>query len=95
MKKEIHPEYRPVVFHDVAADFKMVVRSTAETKDKIQLDGKEYPVVKFEISSASHPFFTGQQKYVDTLGRVERFQKKFGGDYFAKPAAKKGTKGKG
>jgi large subunit ribosomal protein L31 len=89
MKKGIHPEYRPVVFYDVAADFKLLTYSTAHTKDTITLDGQEYPMVKLEISSASHPFFTGQQKFVDTLGRVERFQKKFGDDYFKKPAQKK------
>jgi large subunit ribosomal protein L31 len=89
MKKEGHPKYRSVVFYDVGADFKLLTRSTASTSDTIELDGKEYPCVKIEISSASHPFFTGQQKFVDTLGRVERFQKKFGGEYFSQPKKKK------
>ncbi len=89
MKKKIHPEYRDVVFHDVEADYKILTRSTIKTKDTITLDGKEYPLVKLDISSASHPFFTGTEKFLDTTGRVERFQKKFGGDYFSKPQRKK------
>lgn len=89
MKKGIHPEYREVVFLDQEADFKILTRSTIKSKEKITLDGKEYPLVKLEISSASHPFFTGTEKFIDTAGRVERFQKKFGGEYFAKPSKKK------
>ncbi|MEE9296120.1 MAG: type B 50S ribosomal protein L31 [Phycisphaerae bacterium] len=92
MKKGIHPEYRPVVFRDVGADFQMLTRSTIKTKDTVTLDGVEYPLVKLDISSASHPFFTGQQKFVDTMGRVQRFQTKFGGEYF-KSADKKGKPG--
>ena len=92
MKKDIHPKYRPVVFFDVAADFKMVTGSCVKTKDTIEHEGKEYPLVKLEISSASHPFFTGQEKFVDAMGRVERFQKKFGGEYFKKPEKKKAPK---
>ncbi|MCB9849772.1 MAG: type B 50S ribosomal protein L31 [Phycisphaerales bacterium] len=94
MKKEIHPKYREVVFHDVEADYKILTRSTIQTKDTISLDGKEYPLVKLEISSASHPYFTGAEKFVDTAGRVERFTKKFGGDYFAKPTKKKKPAGR-
>ena len=89
MKKDIHPKYHDVVFYDVEADYKIITRSTIQSKDKIEVDGKEYPLVKLEISSASHPFFTGAERYVDTAGRVERFQKKFGGAYFAKPSKKK------
>jgi len=89
MKKDIHPQYRPVVFQDVGADFTMVTRSTVKTKDKITLDGQEYPLVKVDISSASHPFFTGKQKYVDSAGRVEKFQKKFRGNYFGPRSAGK------
>ncbi|UCF34960.1 MAG: type B 50S ribosomal protein L31, partial [Phycisphaerales bacterium] len=81
MKKGIHPEYREVVFYDPSADFKFLTRSTIQTKETIEYDGKEYPVVKLEISSASHPFFTGAEKIVDSLGRVDRFTKKFGSDY--------------
>lgn len=81
MKKDIHPAYREVVFMDASADFQFITRSTIETKDTIQVDGKEYPLVKLDISSASHPFFTGKMKYVDTAGRVEKFRKKFGNKY--------------
>jgi large subunit ribosomal protein L31 len=85
MKKDIHPEYRPVVFQDVSADFSFLTRSTVPSKATIKWeDGKEYPLVKVDISSASHPFFTGKQKFVDTAGRVEKFQKKFAGSYFGK-----------
>lgn len=84
MKKEIHPEYRPVVFQDVSADFAMLTRSTIKTGDTIKWeDGNEYPLVRVDISSASHPFFTGKQKYVDTAGRIEKFQRKFAGNYFS------------
>ncbi|MBM73984.1 MAG: 50S ribosomal protein L31 [Proteobacteria bacterium] len=79
MKKDIHPNYRPVVFKDESADFAFLTRSTVETKETIVWeDGKEYPLYKMEISSASHPFFTGQQRILDTEGRVERFRKKYG-----------------
>ena len=82
MKDDIHPEYRPVVFQDVSADFSMLTRSTAKTHETIQWeDGKEYPLLRVDISSASHPFFTGKQKFVDTAGRVEKFQRKYG-SYF-------------
>ncbi|MCC6680917.1 MAG: type B 50S ribosomal protein L31 [Phycisphaeraceae bacterium] len=85
MKKDIHPKYRPVVFQDVSSDFKFLTRSTVESKAKIKWeDGKEYPLVKVDISSASHPFYTGKQKFVDAAGRVEKFQKKFAGNYFGK-----------
>ena len=78
MKKGIHPEYRPVVFHDVSCDFSILTRSTIKTSETIQwTDGKTYPLVKLEISSGSHPFFTGKQKLLDTAGRVEKFNKKY------------------
>lgn len=79
MKKGIHPSYRPVVFKDVSVDYAFLTRSTVDTKDTIVWeDGKEYPLVKLEISSQSHPFFTGKQKILDSAGRVERFNKKYG-----------------
>ena len=85
MKPEIHPEYRPVVFQDVSADFSILTRSTVQTHETTKWeDGKEYPLVRVDISSASHPFFTGKQKFLDTAGRVEKFQKKFSGSYFGK-----------
>jgi large subunit ribosomal protein L31 len=82
MKKDIHPEYREVLFKDVSCEFAFVTRSTIKT-DQTQVweDGKEYPMVKLDISSASHPFYTGQQKVMDTEGRIEKFQKKFGDRY--------------
>ncbi len=79
MKKGIHPEYRDVVFQDVSTDFAIVTKSTIKTKDTITwTDGKEYPLVKVEVSSKSHPFYTGKQKIVDTGGRVDRFRRKYG-----------------
>lgn len=94
MKKAIHPEdYRPVVFQDKAADFAFLTRSTVKADQTIQWeDGNEYPLYKLDISSASHPFYTGKQKYVDAAGRIEKFQKKYSGDYFSKDKDK--TKGK-
>jgi len=81
MKKEIHPNYRPVVFMDAAANFSFLTRSTVRTGETIKwTDGKEYPLVKLDISSASHPFFTGKMKFIDTTGRVEKFQKKYNWD---------------
>ena len=79
MKPDIHPNYRPVVFHDTSADVKFITRSTVETTDTIEWeDGTEYPLRKVEISSASHPFYTGTMTIVDTAGRVERFERRYG-----------------
>ena len=79
MKQDIHPNYRPVVFQDLSEGTNFVIRSTVETDDTITLDdGVEYPLVKVEISAASHPFFTGTMKIVDTAGRVERFERRYG-----------------
>lgn len=79
MKKGIHPEnYRDVVFMDVGADVKWICRSTVATSRTVDFEGKEYPLFTLDLSSHSHPFFTGKQKFVDSEGRVERFQKKFG-----------------
>ena len=77
MKKNLHPtEYRPVVFSDEAAGFAFLTRSTADSKETIKWeDGNEYPLVKMHISSASHPFFTGEEKIIDTEGRVDRFKR--------------------
>ena len=78
-KEGIHPNYRPVVFQDTSAGFSFITRSTVKTdKTIVWEDGNEYPLYSVEISSASHPFFTGKQKLVDTAGRVERFQKRYG-----------------
>ncbi|KXK37949.1 MAG: type B 50S ribosomal protein L31 [Saprospiraceae bacterium] len=79
MKKETHPaEYRMVVFKDISNDEMILTRSCAKSKESIvYTDGKEYPLVKMEISSFSHPFFTGKVKFVDTAGRIDKFNKKF------------------
>ena len=79
MKSSIHPtNYRPVVFSDETAGFAFLTQSTAQTNDTIKWeDGNEYPLVKLHISSASHPFFTGEEKIIDTEGRVDRFKARF------------------
>jgi large subunit ribosomal protein L31 len=83
MKTDIHPEYRMVVFEDSSADFRILTRSCVKaSKTTTWEDGNEYPLVQVDISSASHPFYTGRQKFVDAAGRVEKFKRKFGGDYF-------------
>jgi large subunit ribosomal protein L31 len=78
MKEGIHPDYREVVFHDLSCDFKFITRSTLHTRETIKFEGKDYPLVKIEVSSESHPFYTGKHKIVDTAGRVEKFRQKFG-----------------
>jgi large subunit ribosomal protein L31 len=78
MKAGIHPNYREVVFHDVSADTKFITRSTMSSRETINYEGKDYPLIKIEVSSESHPFFTGKHKIVDTAGRVEKFRQKFG-----------------
>ena len=78
MKEGIHPNYREVVFHDVSADTKFITRSTMSSRETINYEGKEDPLIKIEVSSESHPFFTGKHKIVDTAGRVEKFRQKFG-----------------
>ena len=79
MKKDTHPEnYRYVVFKDLSCDEAFLTKSTVASKDTIVWeDGKEYPLVKLEISNKSHPFYTGKMKYVDTAGRIDKFNKKF------------------
>jgi large subunit ribosomal protein L31 len=78
MKADIHPKYSPVVFQDVTSNFSFLTRSTLTSKDTIKWeDGQEYPLVKVEISSASHPFYTGKQKLVDTSGRIDKFKKRY------------------
>jgi large subunit ribosomal protein L31 len=78
MKAETHPNYRPVVFQDVTSDFSFLTRSTLTSKETIKWeDGQEYPLIKIEVSSHSHPFYTGKQKMMDTSGRVDRFRKRY------------------
>ncbi len=78
MKADIHPEYREVVFQDLSSDFAILTRSTATSKETIKWeDGNEYPLIKVEVSSASHPFYTGKHKLMDTGGRVDRFKRRY------------------
>ncbi|QDU85630.1 50S ribosomal protein L31 type B [Planctomycetes bacterium Pla163] len=78
MKKDIHPDYRTVVFKDVSSDTNFLTRSCIRTTDTITLeDGNEYPLYKINVSSASHPFYTGQKMLVDTAGRVEKFRQRY------------------
>ncbi|MCX2746017.1 type B 50S ribosomal protein L31 [Mangrovivirga sp. M17] len=78
MKKDIHPDYREVVFQDTSSDYSFMTKSTIKTNDTIKWeDGNEYPLVKVEVSSASHPFYTGKKLFVDTAGRVEKFNKRY------------------
>ena len=88
MKKDIHPDYKEVVFQDVQSDFKFLTKSTMSSDETIKWeDGKEYPLIKVEVSSASHPFYTGKKIFVDTAGRVEKFNQKYKAKQSAKPAA--------
>ena len=78
MKDGLHPKIRTVVFKDISCDFSFLGTTTIDSKDKVTwTDGKEYPLVKVEISSASHPFYTGKQRVMDTEGRIDRFKKKY------------------
>ena len=78
MKQNIHPEYHKVVFQDISTDFAFLTRSTVKSKETIKWeDGEEYPLVKVEISSASHPFYTGKHKVLDSGGRVDRFKRRY------------------
>jgi large subunit ribosomal protein L31 len=78
MKKDIHPNYRDVVFYDTSSEFKFLTKSTVDTNETIVWeDGKTYPVYKVEVSSNSHPFYTGKKMLLDTAGRVEKFNKRY------------------
>ena len=80
MQTDIHPKYQNVVFQDISTDFKFLTRSTMTSKETMKWeDGKEYPLIKVEISSASHPFYTGKHKVIDTGGRVDKFRKRYAG----------------
>lgn len=79
MKKDLHPEFRPVIFKDVSCDYEILTKSTVKAKETMKWsDGQEYPLVKVDISSASHPFYTGKQRVADAEGRAEKFRKKYG-----------------
>ena len=79
MKTGIHPQYREVVFQDLSSDFAILTRSTIQTKETIKWeDGNEYPLVKMDVSSASHPFYTGKHTLLDSGGRVDKFKQRYG-----------------
>ena len=91
MKADTHPAYHEVIFFDSSCDFKFLTRSTVETKNKDKMlwtDGKEYPVIRIEVSSESHPFYTGKHKIMDTAGRIDKFKQRFTRST-AKPEAEK------
>ncbi|MGD9946754.1 MAG: type B 50S ribosomal protein L31 [Burkholderiaceae bacterium] len=78
MKQGIHPDYREVVFMDMASGFKFITRSTVSTRETVKMDdGSEYPLFKLDITSESHPFYTGAQQRINETGRVEKFRQKF------------------
>lgn len=78
MKKDIHPEnYRLVAFKDMSNEEVFLTKSTADTKETLEVDGVEYPLVKLEISRTSHPFYTGKAKFLDTAGRIDKFKSKY------------------
>ncbi len=79
MKQSLHPKVNTVVFKDISCDFSFLGTTTMHSSETIKWeDGKEYPLIKVEISSASHPFFTGKQRVMDTEGRIDRFKKRYG-----------------
>lgn len=78
MKKDIHPEnYRLVAFKDMSNNEVFLTKSTADTKETLEFEGAEYPLVKLEISRTSHPFYTGKAKFLDTAGRIDKFKSKY------------------
>ncbi|MDR8018611.1 type B 50S ribosomal protein L31 [Nesterenkonia aerolata] len=80
MKSDIHPTYQPVIFNDMASGQKVLTRSTVTSEKTMEWeDGNTYPVIDVEISAASHPFYTGKQRIMDSAGRVERFNQRFKG----------------
>ena len=79
MKADLHPTYNAVVFRDLASGATFLTRSTVSSDKTIELDGETYPVIDVEISSESHPFYTGKQRIMDSAGRVEKFNKRFKG----------------
>lgn len=77
MKKDLHPKLKEVVFRDISCGFDLITKSVIKTKETVEIDGKTYPLVTFDVSSHSHPFYTGQQRLLDTEGRAEKFRKKY------------------
>lgn len=88
MKKEIHPAYHPVVFVDTGAGAEFVTRSTIKSKEVRKIGGVDHYVVRLDVSSASHPFYTGKQRFVDAAGRIDKFRTKYGTSYAKKDAKK-------
>ena len=84
MKEGIHPDYHPVVFLDAGAGFEFVSRSTMKSKEVRKIDGVDHFVIRLDVSSASHPFYTGKQRFVDAAGRIDKFRTKYGTSYTAK-----------
>ena len=84
MKDGIHPDYNPVVFVDTGANTEFVTRSTMRSKETREIDGVEHFVIRLDVSSASHPFFTGKQRFVDAAGRIDKFRSKYGKNYGSK-----------
>lgn len=79
MKPDIHPDYRPVVFFDIAANAGFLTRSTATSSDTMEwTDGNTYPVIRVDVSNVTHPFWTGTQRVLDSAGRPERFRQRYG-----------------
>lgn len=81
MKQGIHPEYHPVVFVDTGAGWEFTSRSTMKTRETREIDGVAHYVIRLDVSSASHPFFTGKQRFVDAAGRIDKFRSKYGQNY--------------
>ena len=82
MKKEIHPKnYRLVAFKDMSNDFTFITKSTANSRETIEIDGTQYPLIKLEISNTSHPYYTGKMKLVDTAGRVDKYMSRYKDHY--------------
>ena len=88
MKKDIHPKTREVVFKDLSSGFQILTTSTVQTKQTVEFEGKTYPMAPFDVSSASHPFYTGKQRLLDTEGRAKRFMKKYKQSQISPPKAK-------
>jgi len=88
MKKGIHPDYHPVLFVDHGAGYEFTSRSTMKGREKREIDGVEHYVIRLDISSASHPFYTGKQRFVDTAGRIDKFRSKYGKRYVPKKKGK-------
>ena len=95
MKKDIHPAARMVLFEDTVTGARFKMLSAVKTDQSVNIDGEELPLLRVDVTSSSHPFYTGQQRILDTAGRVEKFGKKFGKGIIAGNLLKKGTKSEG